>query len=152
MQNLQQALNLQQTYTTTLCSHVNVIFSRITKLETDIQKVTEKFMMEQDTAQLDAPDFDPDINGPDTQPVHHTTAVVSIHELFTSQEPESADASNTQETTDRDQPDSTHSNSEDPYRSHSFSQQISDIFLRIISQDNNRLTQQNTMFLTKSHN
>ena len=60
--NSQQALNLQQTYTMTLCSHVNVIFSRITKLEADIQKFTEKFMMEQDTVQIDAPDFDPDID------------------------------------------------------------------------------------------
>ena len=52
-------------------------------------------MMEQDTVQIDAPDFDPDIDLPDTQPVHHTTAVVSVHELFTSPEPESTDASNT---------------------------------------------------------
>ena len=123
MENLQQALNLQQTYTTTLCGHVNVIFSRITKLETDIQKLTGKFMTEQDTVQIDALDFDPDIDGPDTQPVHHTTAVLSIHELFTSPEPESADASNTQEeTTNRNQPDSTHSNSEDPKRPQNFSQ------------------------------
>ena len=41
MENLQQTLNLQQTYTTTLCGHVNVIFSRITKLEADIQKLTD---------------------------------------------------------------------------------------------------------------
>ena len=67
------------------------------------------------------------IDGPDTQCAHHTTAVVSVHELFTSPEPESADASNTQEeTTNRDQPDTRHSNSEDPYRPHNFSQQISD--------------------------
>ena len=59
--------------------------------------------------------------------MHHTTAVVPIHELFISPEPESADASNTQEeTTDRDQPDTRHSNSEDSYRPHNFSQQISD--------------------------
>ena len=32
--------------------------------------------MEQDTIQIDAPDFDPDIDGPDTQWVHHTTVVV----------------------------------------------------------------------------
>ena len=38
VENLQQALNLQQTYTTTLCSHVNVSFLRITKLEAHIQK------------------------------------------------------------------------------------------------------------------
>ena len=49
VENLHQALNLQQTYTSTLCGHVNIIFSRITKLEADIQKLTEKFMMEQDT-------------------------------------------------------------------------------------------------------
>ena len=95
VENLQQVINLQQTYTTTLCSHVNVIFSRINKLEADIQKLTEKFTMEQDTVQIDAVDFDPDINGPDTQWAHHTTAVVSVHKLFTSPEPESADASNT---------------------------------------------------------
>ena len=41
VENLQQTLNLQQTYTTTLCSHINVTFSRITKLEADIQKLTQ---------------------------------------------------------------------------------------------------------------
>ena len=112
VENLQQALNVQQTYTTTLCGHINIIFSRITKLEADIQKLTKKFTMEQDTVQIDAPDFDLDIDGPDTQWAHHTTAVVSIHELFTSPEPESIDASNAQEeTTDRDQLDTRHSNS-----------------------------------------
>ena len=104
MKNLQQALTLPQTYTTTLCSHVNVIFSRMTKLEADIQKLTEKLMMEQDTVQIDVPDFDPDINRLDTQWAHHTTAVISVHELFTSPELESTDVTNTQEeTADRDQ-------------------------------------------------
>ena len=67
VENLQQALNLQQTYTTTLCSHINVIFSIINKLEADIQKLAEKSMMDQDTVQIDTPDFDSDIDGPDTQ-------------------------------------------------------------------------------------
>ena len=48
--------------------------------------------MEQDTVQIDTSDFDPDINGPDTKQRHHTTAIVSVHELFTSPEPESIDA------------------------------------------------------------
>ena len=117
VENLQQALNLQQTYTTTLCSNVNIIFSRITKLEADIQKLTETFMMEQDAIQIDAPDFDPDIDGPDAQWAHHTTPVVSVHELSTSPEQESINASNTQEeTADRDQLDTRHSSSEDPHR------------------------------------
>ena len=81
-------------------------------------------MMEQDMVQID---FDPDIDGPDTLWAHHTTAIVSVHELFTSPEPEAADATNTQEeTADRDQLDTGHSNSEDPHRPHNSSQQISD--------------------------
>ena len=41
VENLQQALNLKQIDTTALWGHVNVIFSRLTKLEADIQKLTE---------------------------------------------------------------------------------------------------------------
>ena len=62
VENLQQALTVQQTYTTNLYGHFNVILSRITKLENSIQKLTEKFTMDQDTVQTDAPDFDPNID------------------------------------------------------------------------------------------
>ena len=118
---------MSKTYTTNLCGHINVILLRITKLEADIQKFTKKFTTEQNTVQIDAPDFDPDIDRPDTQWAHHTTAVVSVHELFISPEPKSIDASNTQEeTTDRDQLDTRHSSSEDSYRPCNFPQQISD--------------------------
>ena len=127
MKHLQQVLNPQQTYTTTLCSHINVIFSRIKKLKADIQKLIDKFTMKQDTVQIYAPDFNPDVDRPDTQQVHYTTAVVSNHELFTSPEPESVNATNTQEeTTYRDQLDTGHSNSEDTHRPCNLSQQISD--------------------------
>ena len=127
IENLQQAINVQQTYTTKLCGHINAILSGITKLGADIQKFTKNFTTEQDTVQIDAPDFDPDINRPGTQWAHHTTAVVSVHELFTSTEPESIDASNTQEeTTDRDQLDTRHSSSEDSHSPCNFPQQISD--------------------------
>ena len=127
VENSQQVINVQQTCTTTLCGHINVILSRITKLETDIQKFTKTFTMEQDTVQIDAPDFDPDVDGPDTQWVHNTTVAVSIHELLTSPEPESVNASNKQEkTTDRDQLDTRHSNSGDSHRPCNFPQQISD--------------------------
>ena len=90
-------INLQQTYTTTLCGHVNIIFSRLTKLETDIQALAEKVKMEQDDVQLDVPDFNPDIDGPYTQWAHNTTAVVSVHELLASPDPEPVHASNRQE-------------------------------------------------------
>ena len=47
--------------------------------------------------QIDAPDFDPDIDGPDPQRAHHNTAVVSVWVLFTSPKPKSINATNTQE-------------------------------------------------------
>ena len=83
--------------------------------------------MEQDTIQIDAPDFDPDIDGPDTQWAHHTTVVVSVDELLTSPDPESVNASNTQEEiTDRNQFDTRHSTSEDPHRPRNLPKQVSD--------------------------
>ena len=55
--------------------------------------------------------------------------VVSVHELFTSPEPESIDVSNTQEeTTDRDQLDTRHSNPEDPHWPCNLPQKVSDHF------------------------
>ena len=47
--------------------------------------------------QIDAPDFDPDIDKPNPQRAHNNTVVVSGQELFTSPEPEFIDATNTQE-------------------------------------------------------
>ena len=67
IENLQQVLSLQQTYTIALCGHINIIFPRLTKLEADIQNLMEKSKTEQDGIQRDTPDFDPDIDGPDTQ-------------------------------------------------------------------------------------
>ena len=121
VENLQQAINLQQTYSTALCGHINIIFSRLTKLETEIQNLTEKFKTEWDNIQIDALDFDPDIDGPDTQWAHDTTVVVSVHELLTSPDPESIDAPNTQEEiADRDWLDTSHPTPEDSHRPHNF--------------------------------
>ena len=92
------------------------------------------------------PQTDPDIDGPDTQQAHHTTAVVSVHELFTSLEPESTNASNTQE-----------ESTDIPIQRIPIGLTISPskfqtIHLKIILQDDNRVSQQNTAFLMKSHN
>ena len=83
--------------------------------------------MDQDDVQIDAPDFDPDIDGPDNQWAHHTTAVVSVHELLTSPDPEFVDSSvPEEEIADRDQFDTRNSTSEDPHRPHNLSPQVSD--------------------------
>ena len=87
----------------------------------------KKFKTEEDNVQIDSLDFDPDIDRPDTQQVYHTTVVVSVHELLTSPDPESVDASNTQEEiTDRDWHDTGHSTTEDSHRSCNLPQQVSD--------------------------
>ena len=83
--------------------------------------------MEQDHVQIDALDSDPDIDGPDSQWGHHTTVVASVHELLSSPDPESVNASNIQEeVTDRDQLDNSHSILEESHRPHNFPQQIPD--------------------------
>ena len=109
-------------------------------------------MMEQETVQIDAPDFDPDIDGTDTQWAHHTTAVVSAmsYSPHQSQNPLMPQihkkklqigTSLIQDILIQKIPiDLTISPSK-----------FQTIHLKIISQ-NNRSPQQNTAFLMKSHN
>ena len=71
--------------------------------------------------QINAPDFDPNIDGPNPQRVHHNTVVVSVQELFTSPEPKCINATSTQEeAADSDQLNTGHSNSEDSHRPGNF--------------------------------
>ena len=59
--NFQLSLNLQQTYSTSLCSHVNNIHNRLAELQWQIQHC-DLHMNFEDTIQIEAPDFDPDID------------------------------------------------------------------------------------------
>ena len=62
VKNFQTSLNLQQTYLSSLCLHVNNIYSKLSELQRQIQN-QHKQMNQGDTAQIEAPDFDPDIDG-----------------------------------------------------------------------------------------
>ena len=62
IENLQQALNLQQTYSSALCGHVNLIYSKLAKLEDQIDKLQRQTNTEADYVELNTPDFDPDID------------------------------------------------------------------------------------------
>ena len=62
IQNFQTSLNLQQTYSSSLCSHVNNIYSKLSELQRQIQN-HHTHMNQGDTVQIEAPDFDPDIDG-----------------------------------------------------------------------------------------
>ena len=62
IQNFQTSLNLQQTYSSSLCSHVNNVYSKLSELQRQIQN-NHTHMNQGDTFQIEAPDFDPYING-----------------------------------------------------------------------------------------
>ena len=64
------------------------ILPRNTKLEDSIHKFDQKLTTEQDTIQINALDFDPDIDGPNIPRTYNNTAVVSVKEWLTSPEPE----------------------------------------------------------------
>ena len=78
IEHLQQAINVQQTYTANLCTYINNILPCITKLEETILQLEQKITTEQDTIQINAPDFDPDIDGPNPPRTGKNTAVVLV--------------------------------------------------------------------------
>ena len=62
IENFQTSLNLQQTYSLSLCSHMNKIYSKLSELQKQIQK-HHTHMNQGDTIQIEASEFDPDIDG-----------------------------------------------------------------------------------------
>ena len=81
--------------------------------------------MEQDTIQINAPDFNPDIDGPNILRAHNNTVVVSVQEWLTSPETELSNATNFQdETTDRNPLHTTYNNLEESHGHDNFSQHI----------------------------
>ena len=61
IKNFQTLLNLQQTYSSSLCLHVNNIYSKLSELQRQIQN-HHMHMNQGDTTQIEAPEFDPDID------------------------------------------------------------------------------------------
>ena len=59
--NFQSSLSLQQTYSASLCSHVNNIYNKLVELQQQIQH-RDPHMNPGDTIQIEVPDFDPDID------------------------------------------------------------------------------------------
>ena len=80
IENLQQAITVQQTYTANLCTYINNILPQITKLEDTFHKLEQKLTTEQDNVQINALDFDPDSDGPNIPRAHNNTVAVSVPE------------------------------------------------------------------------
>ena len=62
VQNLQTSISVQQTYSSTLCSHINNIYSKLSELQKLIQHHC-MYSHQGDSVQIEAPNFDPDIDG-----------------------------------------------------------------------------------------
>ena len=61
VENFQTSLNLLQTYSASLCSHVSNIYNKLPELQWQIQH-RDSHMNSGDMIQIKAPDFDPDID------------------------------------------------------------------------------------------
>ena len=61
VENFQSSLTLQQTYSASLCSRMNNIYNKLVELQWQIQH-HDPHMNSGDTIQIEAPDFDPDID------------------------------------------------------------------------------------------
>ena len=61
VENFQSSLSLQQTYSTTLCSHVNNIYNKLAELQWQLPH-PNSHMNTGNMIQIEAPDFDPDID------------------------------------------------------------------------------------------
>ena len=61
VKNFQTSLNLRQMYSSSLCSHVNNIYSKLLELQRQVQN-HHTHMNQGDIVQIEAPDFNPDIN------------------------------------------------------------------------------------------
>ena len=61
VENFQTSLNLQQTYSVALGSHINNIYHKILEIQQQLPHPTQH-MNTGDVIQIDAPEFDPDID------------------------------------------------------------------------------------------
>ena len=62
VENFQTSINLQQTYLVALGSHINNIHHKISKIQQQLPHSTQH-MNTGDVIQINAPEFDPDIDG-----------------------------------------------------------------------------------------
>ena len=73
IENFQEAITLQQTYTSTLCSHINSIYAKLAQTDRQAQTQCLYPHPQLDVVQINAPECDSDIDEqtnllPDIQP------------------------------------------------------------------------------------
>ena len=77
--NFQTSLDLQQTYSASLCSHVNNIYNKLVELQQQIQH-RDLHMNSGDIIEIEAPDFNPDIDDISTTTIEQESNNLLIQE------------------------------------------------------------------------
>ena len=77
VQNIQTSLNIQQTYSSTLCTHINNIYNRLSELQKQIQHHC-MYPHQTDTVQINTPEYDLDIDGDNQPNTHNSRVTVSV--------------------------------------------------------------------------
>ena len=62
IQNIQEAVQSQQAYTTALCSHINSLYTKLAQLDRQVQTHCLYPHPQLDVVRLNTPDYDPDID------------------------------------------------------------------------------------------
>ena len=82
VENFQSSLNLQQMYSAALCSHVNNIYNKLAEMQQQLPH-SNQHMNTGNVIQIEAPDFDPDIDAvlpiPTDQNTHHQEIQGSVN-------------------------------------------------------------------------
>ena len=116
-----------------------------------MQVLQQQVTMKQDIVHIDVPEFDPDIDAPETHRTHHT-AIVSVHNLLNLPEPEHTDAINNQEETDfRGAPETTTSDSQITQRNITPAKLYTQ-YLNYLQHNKKKQTSQSTTTLNTFHN
>ena len=63
IQNIQEVIQSQQAYTTTLFGHINTLYTKLVQLDKQVQIHCLYPHPQLDVIQLNTPDYDPDIDG-----------------------------------------------------------------------------------------
>ena len=86
IQNIQSTLSIQQTYPSTLSSHITSIYSKLTELQQQIQQHCmyphNTDVHQTDTVQIEAPDYDPDIDRDKELNTDNKWATVSVQDIL----------------------------------------------------------------------
>ena len=76
---------------------MNVIYTKLAKLENQIQNIGDNIQIDEDKVQLDVPEYDPDIDGLVDPRPQQNSVVVSVQEAHNTPDSGTIDAINSEE-------------------------------------------------------